>query len=58
VGRGWAGNRKWLDKILSNFYLKFGFLANFGNLLKEIPKECSHGDSSKNLLGFSRIFRK
>jgi hypothetical protein len=46
VGRGWAGNRKWLDKILSNFYLKFGFLANFGNLLKEIPKECSHGDSS------------
>jgi hypothetical protein len=39
VGRGLAGNQKWRDKILLNFYLKFGFLANFGNLHKDIPKE-------------------
>jgi hypothetical protein len=38
VGHGWAGNRKWQDKILSNFYLDFGFLANFENLHKEILK--------------------
>jgi hypothetical protein len=51
VGHGWAErgrerggprlgqNRKWLDKNPFEFYLEFGFLANFGNLHKEIPKE-------------------
>jgi hypothetical protein len=39
VGRGQVRNRKWLDIIHSNFYLKFGFLVNFGNLHKKTPKE-------------------
>jgi hypothetical protein len=39
VGHDWVENWKWLDKILSYFYLEFGCLANFGNLQKEIPKE-------------------
>jgi hypothetical protein len=39
VGHDWVESRKWLDKIRSNFIWNLDFLANFGNLHKEIPKE-------------------